>query len=286
MSESERRPTRGRAPLPDVLALGALRRSQPELATAIDLHLELLEVQRRVLPRIPVTTLDVSPALLATHQATGSPILRYADIPIDITSLRLLVRQTAEVLQRFGMLDDEDAARAQTIGRDAGLEQAATEWFARSITRHRDGLRPPPDGGMPDDVMALALRPFLLRCAETLQPRAELAVWTHAHCPLCGGEPDLAVLDTTGARTLICGQCTLRWSWHDEGCPFCPEGASARVTSFATPDQRYRVYGCEHCRRYLKAYDVRRGDRPVMPVVDGVATLPLDAAAQQRGYTG
>ncbi len=286
MSETERRPTRGRAPLPDVLALGALRRSQPELATAIDLHLELLEVQRRVLPRIPVTTLDVSPALLAAHQASGTPILRYADIPIDITSLRLLVRQTAEVLQRFGMIEDEDAARAQALGRDAGLEQAAAAWFTRSVARHRDGASQAADTGMPDDVMALAMRPFLLRCAETLQPRAELAVWTHPHCPLCGGEPDLAVLDASGDRQLICSQCTLRWTWHVDGCPFCVEGTSARVTSFATPDQRYRVYGCEHCRRYLKAYDVRRGDRPVMPVVDGVATLTLDAAAQQRGYTG
>jgi len=40
------------------------------------------------------------------------------------------------------------------------------------------------------------------------------------------------------------------------------------------------------CRRYLKAYDARRASRPVMPVVDTIATLPLDAAAMQRGYTG
>jgi hypothetical protein len=39
------------------------------------------------------------------------------------------------------------------------------------------------------------------------------------------------------------------------------------------------------CLRYLKAYDGRRAARPVMQVVDGVATLPLDAAAIQRGYS-
>jgi formate dehydrogenase maturation protein FdhE len=44
------------------------------------------------------------------------------------------------------------------------------------------------------------------------------------------------------------------------------------------------VYACDVCRRYLKAYDARRATRPVMPIVDGVATLPLDAAAIQRGY--
>jgi len=45
------------------------------------------------------------------------------------------------------------------------------------------------------------------------------------------------------------------------------------------------VYACDECRRYLKAYDGRRASRPVMPMVDAVATLPLDAAAIQRGYT-
>jgi hypothetical protein len=35
----------------------------------------------------------------------------------------------------------------------------------------------------------------------------------------------------------------------------------------------------------LKAYDGRRATRPVMPMVDTVATLPLDAAAMQRGYS-
>jgi hypothetical protein len=36
--------------------------------------------------------------------------------------------------------------------------------------------------------------------------------------------------------------------------------------------------------RYIKAYDARRAGRPVMPMVDSIATLPLDAAAMQRGY--
>jgi hypothetical protein len=40
------------------------------------------------------------------------------------------------------------------------------------------------------------------------------------------------------------------------------------------------------CRRYLKAYDGRNASRPVMLSVDSIATLPLDAAAIQRGYVG
>ena len=59
---------------------------------------------------------------------------------------------------------------------------------------------------------------------------------------------------------------------------------AARITSFASRDGQYRLYACDVCERYVKAYDARRASRPVMPVVDGVATLPLDAAAIQKGY--
>ena len=38
------------------------------------------------------------------------------------------------------------------------------------------------------------------------------------------------------------------------------------------------------CQRYIKAFDARQASRPVLPVVDAVATLPLDAAAMQKGY--
>jgi FdhE protein len=133
-------------------------------------------------------------------------------------------------------------------------------------------------------VIALAMRPFLSRCAEVLQQRPELANWTHSHCALCGGEPDFAVIMPSAERHLICGRCSLRWKFESLTCPYCRNSDRAKITSFATTDGKYRVYACDVCQRYLKAYDGRRATRPVMPVVDSVATLPLDAAAMQRGY--
>jgi FdhE protein len=134
-------------------------------------------------------------------------------------------------------------------------------------------------------VIALAMRPFLSRCAEVLQQNPELANWTHAHCALCGGEPDFAVITPSAERHLICGRCSLRWKFESLTCPYCRNSDRSRITSFATTDGKYRVYACDVCQRYLKTYDGRRATRPVMPIVDSVATLPLDAAAMQRGYT-
>ena len=99
-------------------------------------------------------------------------------------------------------------------------------------------------------------------------------------------EPDFAVIMPDASRRLICGRCVAQWSFGPLTCPFCSNDDRALVTSFATRDGRYRVYGCDVCRRYLKAYDARNAVRPVMVTVDTIATLPLDAAAIQRGYVG
>ena len=67
-------------------------------------------------------------------------------------------------------------------------------------------------------------------------------------------------------------------------CPFCLNAERGKITSFASRDGQYRLYACDVCQRYIKAYDARRASRPVMPAVDSVATIPLVAAAIQNGY--
>ena len=69
-------------------------------------------------------------------------------------------------------------------------------------------------------------------------------------------------------------------------CPYCGNQDRSQITSFASRDGQYRIYACDVCTRYLKAYDGRKALRPVMVSVDSIATLPLDAAAMQRGYRG
>ena len=271
--------------------LRALKARQPELADAVDMHLELLEMQRRIQGRVPLPSLELNAEILARHQAQGRPLLRFENIPLDLTDLRLMVRQTAEVLRRFGTLEEPDYQNVQALGRDMKLLAVVGQWY-RSVAERAvaslgvsPGADQPAGDEMVNQVLGLAMRPFLSRCAEVVQQRADLSVWTHPHCALCGGEPDLAVITPAAERHLVCSRCTLRWKFEPLTCPYCRNSNRAQITSFATPDGRYRVYACDVCRRYLKAYDARRATRPLMPIVDSVATLPLDAAAIQRGYT-
>ena len=99
--------------------------------------------------------------------------------------------------------------------------------------------------------------------------------------PACGGERTPYI---TPRPRLSFARCTLRWRFDQLACPFCLNADRTRLTSFATRDGMYRLTGCDACQRYLKAFDGRSGSRQVMPAVDAIATLPLDAAAVQRGY--
>jgi len=225
------------------------------------------------------------------HQASATPLLRFESIPLDLSDLRLMVRQTADVLRRYGALEEDDYRKVQSLGRDMQLIDVTGQWFRSGLAQQVAAVGLPAsnfanlDGAeVIDQVLTVSMRPFLSRCAEVLQQRTELSLWTHSHCALCGGQPDFSVITPSAERHLICGRCELRWKWESLACPYCRNSERAKITSFATPDGQYRVYACDVCRRYLKAYDGRRASRPVMPIVDAVATLPLDAAAIQRGY--
>jgi formate dehydrogenase maturation protein FdhE len=275
-----RPPRPARSDTREAAELRAIKDRQPELGDAVNMHLELLELHRRIQNRVPLPSFELSAEILARHQAEGRPLLRFEQIPLEMSDFRLMVRQTAEVLRRHGALDDDDFQKVHSAGRDMTLIKVAGEWYRAKAERLAGGR----EEGMLDQVLMLAMRPFLSRCAEVLQQRADLGIWTHAHCALCGGEPDFAVITPAAERHLICSRCTLRWKFEPLTCPHCGNDDRGRVTSFATPDGQYRVYACDVCQRYLKAYDARRATRPVMVMVDSVATLPLDAAAMQRGY--
>lgn len=288
--EPTRRPP-SRPDTPDVAELKALRVQQPELAVAIDLQLALLEIHRRIHLRIPVPTLDVSEATFARHIMERRPLVRFADIPAEPGELRLVLRQTGEVLHRFTLIDDAAFTELQDLARDGDVSACAESWFSRSVEAafgrgDATGRETPAMTGDLDQALGLALKPFLSRCADAVQPAAGLKAWRHNRCAVCGGEAEFGVVESAEVRRLICGQCGLRWGFPADCCPFCPDGAGGRLTSFSTPDRRYQVTACESCRRYLKSYSGQQGQRPVLPAVDTLATLPLDAAAIQRGYQG
>jgi FdhE protein len=287
---TDRPPRPQRAEPREVVELKQLKTTQPELASAIDMQIALVDMQRRVQARVPLPWIQPDAEWLTRQQAAGRPLVRFEDIPLDWTDFRLTFRQTADILRRFDALEQAEHGTIVALGREGNsLEPLVKRWYvATSGVEGGDARNRAPEGTPPnlDQVLVLAMRPFLARCAEVLMQRSDLATWRHGHCPICGWEPDFAVITPSGGRRLICGRCLGQWAFGAFTCPFCKNDDRALVTSFAARDGRYRVYACDVCRRYLKAYDARNASRPVMVSVDAIATLPLDAAAMQRGYVG
>lgn len=265
----------------EIVELRRLKEEQPDLASAVNLQIELLQLQRRVQPRVPLPSIKLDTEYLNGLLA-GGPILLFEHLPIDWSDVRFLLRATASAMRTHEAIEERDFKRIDDLSRDAStLPQVMRSWY-ESVRPGGAALDPLAEGLEP--VLQQAMRPVLTRCADAILAKTDLAGWRHHICPLCGGEPDLALITPAAERLLICSRCAARWKFDQIACPYCLNDDRSTITSLASRDGRYRLSCCDSCMRYIKAYDARRAGRPVLPVVDGVATLPLDAAAMQRGY--
>ena len=264
----------------EIVELRRLKAEQPDLASAADLQIELLQLQRRVQSRVSLPAVGLEPDYLAGLLKQG-PILRFEHLKIDWSDIRFLMRAVAAAMRTHEALEPADLQRVDAVTRDAErLPVVIRAWYQAS----GPGATVPTDVEGLETVVLQAMRPILTRAADAILARLEPSDWRVGQCPVCGAEPDLAVITPAADRLLICSRCLARWHFDQLTCPFCRNADRSRITSFASRDGKYRLFACDVCERYLKAYDARRATRPVLPAVDSVATLPLDAAAIQRGY--
>jgi hypothetical protein len=270
----------------EVAELRRLRAEQPHLAAAIDLHIELMEMERRVRARVPLPRNYRQIASLTERLSAGQTLLHFDEIPIDWSDLRRLFRDAADTFRRHGMMEDGECQRVHALTRDADALPALARWWYASAA-DPDGAGDPPveHAELLHHALLRALRPFLTRSAEAILPQIDCQAWTRGTCPLCGGDPDFSVWMPTGGRQLLCARCAGQWAYPDQQCPFCGTDDAAQLQSFAA-SRIYRVEACDACHRYLKGFDGRTAGRSIMLTFDSVATLTLDAAVIQRGYIG
>jgi formate dehydrogenase maturation protein FdhE len=256
----------------DVVELKQLAERQPALAPAATLQVDLIEATRRVQARLTTPWIDTPPEALAARLAAGQRLLDFSQIAFDWNDLRLLIRQITDVLRRHEVIDAPTAAALHAIGRSATLPDVVRAWFEQQPLVEVDML---------GEVLGWAARPYLQRTAEVLQQRVSLDGWTQRVCPVCAAEPEFSVITPAGERQLVCGRCHVRWFFSPITCPYCGNEDRTTIKSMATPDGMYRVMICGVCSRYIKALDGRKASRPLLPYLDVIATLPLDAAVMR-----
>jgi hypothetical protein len=105
----------GRTEPREIVELRQVRAEHPEIASAVDMQIALIDLQRRVQSRVPLPWIEVDREWLKRQHGLGRPLLRFKDIPLDWTDLRLMLRKTADILRRFDSIEAADYAAVETM---------------------------------------------------------------------------------------------------------------------------------------------------------------------------
>jgi FdhE protein len=136
---------------------------------------------------------------------------------------------------------------------------------------------------------ALVSRLFLQPYAEYLADHSDWALphGTPAICPLCEGKPLVGVLRPEGdgaKRSLVCFLCGMEWEYRRIVCPACGEEDVHKLAVYqAEGFAHVRVEACDTCHNYIKSVDMTKNGHAA-PVVDELATIPLNLWATEHGY--
>ena len=118
-------------------------------------------------------------------------------------------------------------------------------------------------------------------------PAAQLEGFRGSVCPICQARPQVAVLRPEGdggKRFLGCSFCLTEWEFRRILCPVCGEEDYTKLPRYSAEDMpATRVEACDTCKYYLKSVDMTV-DGLAVPIVDEVATAPLDIWAVEHGY--
>jgi formate dehydrogenase accessory protein FdhE len=228
-------------------------------------------------------------ALVALQQAliTSTPVPTRADVSsfaeaIDIDAVATHVPRFLGWLR--GTADRplaETSSALDAVPAEAWLHMLAGYWSAEATGEHIDDRRL--------FVVESLLQPFAERIAQEWRPRDSIDRGPDGsgRCPICGGQPGVAVLREQGhgaRRSLVCGLCLTEFPAQRIVCLSCGQNAFDALPIYrADTLPGVRVDACDACRAYIKTIDLTQSAL-ANPVVDDLASLPLDLWAREQGY--
>ncbi len=239
-----------------------LAEQRPWAAELLLFYLRILEFQKSVFDRAPAPSPTTD-----THSPDLRQSLDLAAAATFLPALLKTVRQYApeklrQEAEKFSHLSPE---QVQAVLRAALIPASAEDpaaFFPRAV-----------------------LQPMAERIASS--GPAEHPTVAGNKCPRCQGEPQLAILRPEGdggKRWLLCSLCQTEWEFYRVLCPNCGERDHAKLPRFAGEGNgSVRVEACDSCRAYLKSFDLTV-DGLIIPLVDEIATAPLDIWAAEKDY--
>jgi formate dehydrogenase maturation protein FdhE len=192
--------------------------------------------------------------------------------------------ELAELKGRFGSF--LNLVEAKGPGRLAEMAHKAYENGPEEWAHLLDHCWAGADAPEPEAFLG---RAFLQPYAEFVRARAAMQWngYSYPLCPFCNRKPGLSVLRQKGdgsRRSLMCSFCLAEWEFRRIVCAGCGEEDNRKLPVYTAESFDYiRVECCDSCKRYLKGIDLTKNGL-ADPVVDEIASVPLDLWAQEHGY--
>ena len=267
-----------------VKKLKELEKEEGSLPLLLEFYKKLAEVQAATQKSIGLIEPTISTKAINQRLQQGQPLVRFEELAIDWSLARDTFTKVISVFAQYPQLfaDIPDRLKAPKAGRLL-TKKAVKSWF--------DGKALPATltDGIGDNliqaILQATLQPFLNKHALTLIKHTKGDVWRRHYCPICGGSPDLAFLETElAARGLVCSRCDSEWDYQRLQCPYCRNQDQSLLTFLEDEQGLYRLYQCKKCQCYLKAIDLRKAGPETLMPLERIYTLHLDTQAQEMGY--
>ena len=218
---------------------------------------------------------ELSRSRALSMPATSEANIFEEQLPTELVSR---FRSFLSVIQKNGPEAVRGAAdELRNAGDDANVRMLTAFWHGADHAEVSPG---------PQDFFARAfLQPYAVALRSQINLRSDGPA--PYICPFCKRKPGLGILRPLGdggQRSLVCSLCLAEWEFRRIVCPGCGEENHAKLPVYTAEELKHvRVEACDSCRTYIKTVDMTTNGL-AEPVVDEMASIPLDLWAQGQGY--
>jgi FdhE protein len=249
----------------------------------------LCEILPDLVPPSSSPAVQLEPKRARDKLKEGIPLLRGERVAVDASAFRQRWRRACTALETQEA-DGAAAALADAVRRGqlepAAMIDAVVAGRPEEVRGRVEELGLDP--GLATTLLRFVLFPLFTAIEASFGPLRAGVVWERGYCPTCGSWPLLGEFrGLDQSRYLRCGLCASGWDVPRLWCPFCGnrEHEHLGFLHCEGEDMKYRASICDVCRGYVKMVSTLSALPPMHLLVADAATLHLDLAAAERGYT-
>jgi FdhE protein len=231
---------------------------------------------------------QLDPDHARTRLQGGVPLLRGEQVNVDYRAFRQRWQRACAALQeqqgdgaadlalamQRNELDPKEMTSAVLAGQPEKVRNRSNEL----------GLDP----GLATTLLRFTLFPLFTAIEASACSLRTGVIWERGYCPTCGSWPLLGEFrGLDQSRFLRCGLCAAGWEVSRQWCPYCGNRDHEQLGFLHCEGEetKYRCAFCDNCRSYVKMISTLFALSPLQMLVADVATLHLDLAAAERGYS-